>query len=241
LSEALVLERSLCRRFTASRLCGLARSSRSGDRGLQRERPVQLHERLGRETDALHAEAEAELITLRGLATSADYRRFVERTFGFVAPLEQSLWATPGLDRLVDMRRFRKHVMLRADLQGFGLKHDEIDALPCCEVPCFESPDIALGWAYIVERSALAHVSLFRHLASVMPGAVAYTATYLRAHQGAAGEHWRRFVAAIDAVATDADKADALITAAKVAFRARRRWRDVYEQHTIGGRRERVA
>lgn len=205
---------------------------------MHRERKVQLHERLERETEELQADADAELIALLGPATPADYRRFLERTLGFVAPLERSLWSTAGLDKLVDMRRFRKQALLRADLLGFGLKRDEIESLARCVIPDFESPEVALGWAYVVERSTLSHVSLFPHLASVMPGDVAYTATYLRAHQSAAGGSWRRFVDAIDMIPAHADGADRLIDAAKAAFHTHREWRG---QNRIGGRRERVA
>lgn len=206
-----------------------------GDRG------VRLHERLGHETEELQANADAELIALLGPATAADYRRFVERTFGFVAPLEHSLYATAGLDKLVDLRRFRKQTLLRADLLGFGLKHDEIEALPRCAIPRFESPCAALGWAYVIERSTLSFVNLFPHLASVIPGDVAYTATYLRAHRSAAGENWKAFVAAINSIAAHTVEADLLITAAKAAFHTHRGWRDLQEQHRIGGRRERMS
>jgi heme oxygenase (biliverdin-IX-beta and delta-forming) len=202
---------------------------------------VHLDERLELETEELQAEAGGELVALLGRVTSTDYRRFLERTLGFVAPLERSLWATVGLEHLVDMRRFRKQTLLRHDLMGFGLKHDEIESLPRAEIPQLESPAAALGWAYIVERSTLLHVNVFRHLASVMPGDVAYTASYLKAHFGAVRENWKRFADAINSIASDSDEADVLIAAARAAFHAHRAWRDCYEQITIGGRRERVA
>ncbi|HEY1811482.1 MAG TPA: biliverdin-producing heme oxygenase [Kofleriaceae bacterium] len=202
---------------------------------------MQLDERLDRETDELRVEADAELTTLLGSVTSSDYRQFLERTLGFVAPFERSLWATAGLERVVDMRRFQKRTLLRHDLLGFGLKHDEIGALSRCSIPQFESPEVALGWAYVVERSTLPHVDVFRHLASVMPGDVAYTASYLRAHFGAARANWREFVDAINAIAATTDRADTLVAAAKAAFQARREWRDRYEEIAIGGRRVRVA
>ncbi len=187
--------------------------------------PMRLIERLQIETEAFHADADEDALQLLGAATPADYLRFLTRTLGFVQPLERAIVRTPGIEQVVDLRRFEKHHLLRRDLIGFRMHPDDIDRLPQCTLPVFDSPEEALGWAFVGERSTLAHGNLFRHLASIMPGDVAFTSTYLKCYFGAVGESWKAFADALERTAPTADRAERVIDSARAAFRLHRAWR----------------
>src|SRR6476646_3980550 len=122
---------------------------------------MRLIERLGLETEEYHPKADEDALQLLGPATPADYRRFLMRTFSFVAPVERSIANVRGLDRVIDVRRFTKAEMIRRDLLAFRIPSDEIDRISLCSVPMFDSLEEALGWVYPIERSTLGHSNLF--------------------------------------------------------------------------------
>ncbi len=198
---------------------------------------MRLIERVTAETDAFHAEADEDTLVLFGPVTAADYQRFLVRSYGFVHPLEVAINATPDLSRFADLRRFHKHQLIRRDLEFFRMSADEIDRIPQCRIPLFSTPEEALGWAFVVERGTLAHTSLFRHLATAIPGDVAFASTYLKCYFGAVGENWRWFGESLDAAASSPAKADRLVDAARTAFRIHRSWRRIQDD-IRGGVRE---
>ena len=93
--------------------------------------------------------------------------------------------------------------------------------LPQCTVPLFDSPAEALGWAYVIERSTLGHHNLFRHLASRMPGEIAFASSFLKSYFGAVGEMWKNFLHALDMI-DEAPGETMVIEFAKSAFSAHR-------------------
>lgn len=191
-------------------------------------------DRLGAETEEYHAQADSEALQLLGAVTAADYWRFLAHTYGFVQPLERALGATPGLEKLIDTRRFTKADLLRRDLQSFRMTGDEIERLPQCTLALFSTPEEALGWAYPIERSTLGHTNIYRHLATVIPGDVAFTSTYLKCYFGMIGESWKLFGDAIEKVAPTDAKLQRVIDSARTAFRTYRTWRHMHEDEVVG-------
>ena len=183
-----------------------------------------LLERLQAETESFHEEADEDARRLLGRVGVADYWRFLARTYGFVLPVESTILSAPRAGELLDLRRFHKHNLLRQDLLQLGMHADEIEQLPRCTVPLFERPEDALGWAFVIERSTLGHTRLFHHLATVMPGEVAFTSAYLKCYFGAVGEMWRSFGNALDRI-VEPSSADRVVEAAQTAFRVLRAWR----------------
>jgi heme oxygenase len=177
------------------------------------------------ETEALHAEADEEARALLGPVGPADYWRFLTRCHGFVCPVERSVAGVVAVADYLDPRRFRKHELLRRDLIGLGMTPEQVDRLPQCAVPVFDGPEEVLGWSYVIERSTLGHNNLFRHLAMLMPGEVAFTSSYLKCYFGAAAEMWRAFGLAVDRFADSPERSERLLEAARTAFRTYRSWR----------------
>ena len=112
---------------------------------------MRLIDHLTQETVALHADVDNELV-LRPINPRA-YQRYLARTYGFVAPIERSISTTPDIERYVDLRRFNKEELLRRDLLALHYSNHQIDSLPQCSVPLFNTSAEALGWAYFIERS----------------------------------------------------------------------------------------
>lgn len=183
-----------------------------------------LSDRLLAETAAFHADADEDAIEMLGAVSAADYQRFLVRSYGFVAPVERALGATPDIGLYLDIRRFKKQDMLRHDLEALHVPRDLIATLPQCTVPLFDKPEEALGWAYVIERSTLGHHNLFRHLAARMPGEIAFASSFLKCYFGAVGEMWKNFLHALDMV-DDRPGETLVIESAKSAFRAHRNWR----------------
>jgi heme oxygenase len=90
----------------------------------------------------------------------------------------------------------------------------------------------ALGWAFVIERSTLAHPNLFRHLAGAIPGEVAFASSYLKCYFGGVGEMWRSFGEDLEASVGQPSEADRLIDASKTGFRHYRRWRTTLDGST---------
>ena len=185
---------------------------------------VRLIERIGIETQAFHQEADEDVSHLLGSDNPADYRRYLIRSYGFVLPVEHAIAATNDFHRSLQSSRFRKHQLLRRDLEGFHMRPHELERLPLCHVPSFGSPEEAFGWAYVIERETHSHASLYRHLAGVMPGVVAFSSAYIKCYFGVVGEAWTLFGDLLEPVAQAPEAAERVIEAARSAFRAQRLW-----------------
>ncbi|HTL32952.1 MAG TPA: biliverdin-producing heme oxygenase [Kofleriaceae bacterium] len=190
---------------------------------------MRLVDRLQAETSDLHAAVDTEL-TSQPISARA-YQRYLARTYGFVAPLERSISTTPSIEKYVDLRRFNKEELLRRDLLALHFTSHQIDALPQCSVPLFNTAAEALGWAYFVERSTLVHGAAFRAVASHIPGEVAFASSYLKCYFGAVGEMWRAFSECLDQIGTDGE-GDLVLEAARTAFKFYEHWRDPEREGT---------
>lgn len=182
---------------------------------------MRLIDRLETETRGYHRAGEAE--ALLAAVNEHGYRTYLTATLGFVAPVERTICATPDIGRYFDTRRFNKEVLLRRDLLALRMTAGKIAGLPHATVPTFETAAEAIGWAYVVERSTLAHQEMYRRLAAANPGELAFASAYLKCYSVAIGEMWRGFGEALDLV-SDADAAAAVVQAAHGAFALLASW-----------------
>jgi heme oxygenase (biliverdin-IX-beta and delta-forming) len=187
-----------------------------------------LIEKVGLETEAFQSRAEEDILIAS--ATPTSYREYLARLFGFVLPSERSILSTPKIDSFVDVRRFQKHELLRRDLMALRMTPEQIGSLPLFSVPLFDTPEEALGWAYLIERSTLRHGELYRHLASVIPGEVAFASSYLKCYLGMPGEMWRSYGHALEVFAGDLQQSTRVLDSAKAAFRCYRAWQFMHDQ-----------
>jgi len=194
---------------------------------------VRLIDQLHAQTVTFHADADEDALQLLGPASAHDYQRFLTRRFGFVAPLEHMVVGIDGIEHYVDVRRFTKHELLRRDLMSFRMTAAEVDQLPRCPLPVLTAPEEALGWAYVIERSTLGHSNLFHHLASIIPGEVAFSSSYLKCYFGALGEMWRGFGHALEVFSSTPSRSMRVLQGARGAFRTYRTWRHLEKERAV--------
>jgi heme oxygenase (biliverdin-IX-beta and delta-forming) len=118
-------------------------------------------DRLRDATRDLHAEVEqASSIGDGGLPR---YRWFVEKQYGFYAPLEPRLGRAPGLVELgVDLERRRRAHLFAADLLHLGGHPARLPR--CAALPRVDTTARALGALYVLEGSTLGGVFLLHQV-----------------------------------------------------------------------------
>jgi heme oxygenase (biliverdin-IX-beta and delta-forming) len=175
---------------------------------------------LRRETAAEHAAIEAASGIMHQGLTCDEYRRYLERWFGFLAPLEselhrQKVWGALGLDA----RERCKRQQLESDLAALG---STVCALPLAGAPELRGLSEAVGSAYVIEGSTLGGRVLSRHVQTCLGAEV--PRAFLEVYGAHTGERWQIFRAALAAHARSRDVQDRVIAGAKLTFRAFTRW-----------------
>lgn len=193
--------------------------------------------RLNIETRLLHGEADADVdeYLFRPQVSAADYRTFLMRAYGFIAPLEAALISAPGIDEVVDVRGRAKAALIAHDLLALGMTMDEVNTLPqCMTMPMFRGPASALGWLYVVERPLLSAAVIRGHLASFLPTEMACASSYFLCYQGQVGALWRELGEAMDRVAYSRAIEDRVVSGAIEGFRMMARWRKTDQSRATG-------
>ena len=176
--------------------------------------------RLKRETASEHAAIEAASGILHQGLTREQYRRYLERWFGFVAPFEAELcrrevWGSLGLSP--DERT--KRGALERDLTELGAT---VSALPLCPLPELGGLPEALGGAYVLEGSTLGGRILSRHVLACLGNAV--PRRFLEVYGPHTGERWQAFRSALSNHAGSPETSDRVVAGARATFRAFTRW-----------------
>jgi heme oxygenase len=177
--------------------------------------------RLKRNAQSEHVAANIDRLSPLHLPPSADaYRDYLVRIFGFEAPVEAAVAATPGVAELLNLES-RSHLrQLKADLATLGVPN--VDELPLCRsVPRLISATEALGWLYVVEHNATLHAQVRRHIDKRL-GTVA--ASYLAAGEQQGPSRIQELGAVLDRFAREPQAARQVVEAVKLAFRRQRQW-----------------
>jgi len=184
--------------------------------------------RLNTETEVHHGDADADLdrYVFRTEATRAEYRTYLARIYGWIAPLEQALARTPGLDGAIDLPARAKSALLLYDLLALGLTLEEVQDLPqCLSIPAFRGPAAALGWMYVAERPTLQAAVVRSHVETSLGRGISASTAYLSCYAGHAGQRWRELALAMEEVASSEALADRMALAASEGFRCLLRWK----------------
>jgi heme oxygenase len=188
--------------------------------------PSWMIDRLNQETSVFHTDSDRDIDTLfRPHCSVDDYRDYLIRSYGFEAPLESALALSSALDLMLDLRGRARAGLIAQDLLRLGLRPSAVTELPMClTVPQFRGTAEALGWMYVVERAALAHAIIRRHLLTCISDAMLKASSYLQSAGGLVGTRWRQFGSALDEIAQHPAVADRIVASANDAFRCQRRW-----------------
>lgn len=172
-------------------------------------------------TAAAHGDLDAALDVLDRPWDTAVHRRWLELTWGLLAPLERALAGQARRDpgALDVAGRVRADLALD-DLRALAVPEDELARLPeCPDVPAVPDRAAALGVLYVLDGSTLGGRLIARTV--VEAGVPAAATTSLTGREGT-GRRWRETTAAVDAAGPDA--LPGMTAAALATFAAYRAW-----------------
>lgn len=174
---------------------------------MQRLSPGGTIARLGAETGVLQGRLERELAALGASATGLDYQDYLCRMYGFLAPVERALGATPGMSGVIGDadRRNRKASLIALDLASLGVDRAHLAQLPRASAPLLDELPESLGWMYVVEAGTLDGESLARQLALRLPAELSRASAFLRCYGDDVAARWRAFGAGLDAYVARAE------------------------------------
>ncbi len=179
--------------------------------------------RLRSETQGEHEAIEQTLDLMREPLSRDDYRKILERFFGFYRPVElRFAGATVPADVSSLLTLRPRTPLLREDLIALGLQNP--DALPmCAELPPLTSAAQCLGCLYVMEGATLGGQVLSRHLERTLGITPDTGSRFFTGDGPRTGEMWKAFRVAFTGFETP-ETADGVVASALASFRALRAW-----------------
>lgn len=184
-----------------------------------------LRARLRSETAPLHHALERELDLLAPDLSLERYRRVLRAFHGFHGPVEEQLAralpATPELDFALPART----ALLERDLLALGASSADVAGLRrCADLPPLARVEDIAGCLYVLEGACLGGQVLARALHERL-GLGPDSGTAFFVGEGAAtGARWSRVLDWLEGVATDGERASAIVASASATFGALSRW-----------------
>jgi heme oxygenase len=150
-------------------------------------------------TRSRHEALERRLPLLDAQLSRATYQRFVQRLYGFYAPLEAQLLALPWWDAVgLDYAVRHKTPRLRQDLLALGDTETCIATLPCCErLPPLTNPAQLWGCLYVIEGATLGGQIVIKSLDAHLGLNAASGASFFDGYGALTGSRWKAFCAAV--------------------------------------------
>jgi heme oxygenase len=187
--------------------------------------PAVLRWRLREATRSHHEAVEAVVAILERTATLEDYRRLLERMWGFYEPLEADLaradWRGSGID--IDQRR--KSDLIAMDLKDLGHDGDLAGRLPrCTSLPRVAPAPRGFGVLYVIEGATLGGRLILRELAPRLGIGPAFAGRFHASYGAEVGSMWRGFTEALERAGRDGDSAAAIEAAAIETFARMQDW-----------------
>ena len=182
--------------------------------------------RLKQLTHAEHQATEESVDLPACLASQADYRRMLERFWGFYGPLEAKLamrpeWAGAG----VAIEQRLKTPALLCDLRALGRSPAAIAGLPrCTDLPAADSFASALGCMYVLEGATLGGQIIAREARRALDLTPERGCAFFSSYGAEVGPMWRAFGALLLQFAVDDAAEAAIVQGARETFQAFRRW-----------------
>ena len=172
-----------------------------------------LLERLRTATAESHTNIEANPVLSRLLAadlTRAEYKKSVERYYGYFAPLEELLASCEEWTQRVPHFASRlRSARLKADLETLGLSDQEISALPLCsQFPPLSNYGSFLGTLYVLEGSNLGGRLIAKHLGTFAFAQSAHS--FFSSDPAATSTNWKSFLALLNEPVSETESLSAL-------------------------------
>jgi heme oxygenase len=133
----------------------------------------------------------------------AEYRSLLQRLYGFYDPL-QSLLRTYAHTVAWHERIAQRTLLLERDLHKLGTTPADLQDLARCEaLPAVDTPDRALGCAYVLEGATLGGRVISKHLARVFRDRADAPYSFFSGDGERTAERFREWCATLDATAAD--------------------------------------
>ena len=151
--------------------------------------------RLKMATSASHTTLEDQLPLMNADLSREDYCQFVSRFFGFYAPLEVQLMASPHWHQLAfDYAPRQKTPRLAQDLLALGRSDASLAATPrCMDLPACTTPEQLLGCLYVIEGATLGGRSITRHLQTRLGLTPESGGAFFDGYGAQTGAYWKAF------------------------------------------------
>jgi heme oxygenase len=158
-----------------------------------------------------------------------DYCRVVTRFFGFYAPLEIQLMASPHWQQLkFEYADRQKTPRLTQDLMAMGTSPRALAATPLCAVlPTLDAPEQLLGCLYVIEGATLGARSITHHLQNRIGLTPESGGAFFEGYGAQTGSRWKSFCTTLINYAdhTGDEARDAVIVgAANSTFQSLTQW-----------------
>ena len=146
-------------------------------------------------TSASHTALEDQLPLMNADLSRQDYCQFVSRFFGFYAPLEVQLLASPHWHQLAfDYAPRQKTPRLAQDLLALGRSDAALAATPrCMDLPACTTPEQLLGCLYVIEGATLGGRTITRHLQTQLGLTPESGGAFFDGYGAQTGSHWKAF------------------------------------------------
>lgn len=191
--------------------------------------------RLGQETRADHPACDANRLALMLEPNPMAYRAFLVRVYGFEGEFEIALRAA-NLEELIMVRGDGTRERIGRDLAALGIDADALAKLPTFAFPRLQCAG-ALGWMFVIDRNALLHGLVVRHLARYLPNEIKIAGSYLsRYTSGAAGLRLLKLGPLLDQIEKH-EGPEPILEGAIEAFKRQRQWYRAREPRNTGEQR----
>jgi heme oxygenase (biliverdin-IX-beta and delta-forming) len=187
--------------------------------------PLPTMARLRNATWSSHQRLEKRLDVKRRFSTHDQYRGYLEKMWGFCAPLEQQLERHPFGSVLADYESRRKLPLLTHDLIAMGATASSVASLPRC-VAVADCADLAgaFGCAYVMEGATLGGRTLLPLVQSRLGVNAQHGAKFLASYgEGILGK-WRTFGAALEVWCCTPERQKSAAWAAVATFETLEGW-----------------
>jgi heme oxygenase (biliverdin-IX-beta and delta-forming) len=177
-------------------------------------------------TRPYHDRLESGLDVTDPALTMHEYRRVLERFWGYCAPAEAQVmdagaWEALELDASARARLER----LRADLLHLGHDAESLARLRTCgEVPRLDSVPRALGYLYVFEGATLGGAIVARHLQSSVGVTRERGGAFFGSYGADTGAMWKAFTHALSGYAERTGARTQIVDAACETFSTLERW-----------------
>ena len=179
--------------------------------------------RLKAGTDDLHAQAERHVRILDADATDDVYRRYLERMYGFHAPLEARFAGHAPLAAAGFAAEQRtKASLLVADLARLGVR---AATLPCCaQLPVLGDLARGIGVAYVIEGSTLGGRFILTHMRPALGHLIPHATSFLAGYGALTGPMWKQFASLCERLLVEDGAIDRAVVGARDTFAAMIGW-----------------